>query len=71
MNGAHGRLRWKDNISGDYRITAKKRGGVILWFRGERHSDWPTAKLAKMFAERHAATSPAAATGTPPKPRQP
>lgn len=54
MNGAHRKLQWKDNTSGDYRITARKRGGVILWLKGEPHSDWPTAKLARMFAERHA-----------------
>lgn len=53
MNGEHGKLKWKDNVSGDYRITARKRGGVKLWFKGDVHSEWPTAKLARMYAERH------------------
>lgn len=55
VNSAHGKLKWIDNVAGDYRITARKRGGVILWVREIWHSDWPTAKLARMFAERHLA----------------
>ncbi len=41
--------------SGEYRIHARKRGGVCLLSRGERIFEAPTAKVAKMFAVRHAA----------------
>lgn len=43
------------SASGEYRIQARKRGGVRLFFREAVIFDSPTAKLAKLFAMRHAA----------------
>lgn len=41
--------------SGEYRIQARKRGGVRLLFRETVIFEAPSAKVAKMFAARHAA----------------
>lgn len=41
--------------SGDYFYTPRKRGGVLLWFKGVIIFDAPSAKVAKAFAVRHAA----------------
>lgn len=43
------------SASGEYRLQAKKRGGVFLFFRGVILFEAPSAKVAKMFAVRHAA----------------
>ena len=46
---------WRNGVSGDYRTTPRKRGGVLLWFRGVIIFDAPDAKVAHSFAARHAA----------------
>ncbi len=46
---------WKEGVSGEYRIQARKRGGVRLYFRGQVIFEAPNSKIAKMFAARHAA----------------
>lgn len=41
--------------SGDYSYTPRKRGGVVLCYRGDEIFDCQSARLAKSFAARHAA----------------
>jgi len=43
------------SISGEYRTTPRKRGGVNLWFCGIIIFAAENARVAKMFAVRHAA----------------